>query len=344
MAKRRGLTLVQTSSVLSTHAGTIVLGHLLLGALFMSILESWSPSDALYFCVTTLTTVGYGDLAPKSASGRLFTSIFILIGSSLVASCLGTLVGRMQARLMEEAKAPAAVAGGVSREVNEMAKAVSFAGAIIAAGVLYASIVEGWSWVDAFYWASVSCSSVGLGDLVPSPVMRPVAGIYLLLAVGGFGASVARVARYTAAVELARRRDSFLERGVTAELLDELGEKGGGQVDRYAFMRYMLVASGQVDEAEVTKLDSLFDALDVDGSGSLDAGDIRAHTASRSHSDGSIDLESPRASASDGYELPRLHGGQKLHGGLHGGDSEDSELAVDDSAALLRSSRGKSAR
>lgn len=48
--------------------------------------------------------------------------------------------------------------------------------------------------------------------------MRPLAGIYLMLAVGGFGAAVARVARLMAALELDRRRSSFFERGITAEV------------------------------------------------------------------------------------------------------------------------------
>ena len=67
--------LAGASSVLSRHAGTIVLGHLIVGALALSVIEGWGPSDSLYFCVTTLTTVGYGDLAPKSATGKLFTAL-----------------------------------------------------------------------------------------------------------------------------------------------------------------------------------------------------------------------------------------------------------------------------
>ena len=329
----------EATTFITKHAGTIVIAHLLLGTICLSVLESWSPSDACYFCVTTLTTVGFGDVAPKTASGRFVTALYILFGASLVASCLGTLVGRMQAQFIEKATAPAGVSG-MSRELNEVVNGVGFAAAIVATGIAYASVVEGWSFVDAFYWACVSCSSVGLGDLVPSPVMRPIAGIYLLIGVGGFATSVGRVARYTAALELGRRRDAFLERGVTAELLDDLGEKDGGQVGRYAFMRYMLVASGQMEEAEMIKIDALFDALDVDGSGSLDAADMRNDAASvgsvmpcglggrgmyigvTSHASSDIE-QSPKQCSSFGMAV----------------HAQDSEESVDDSAALLRSMR-----
>ena len=218
------LAIDQASTALSQHAAAIVLAHLLLGAVTLMMLESWAPSDALYFCVTTLTTVGYGDLAPKTQSGRLFTSLHVLMGCSLVASCLGTLVGRMQAGLME--REGGAKSSAQSREINELVKALGVAGAIVIVGVAYASFVEGWGLVDAIYWAAVSCTSVGLGDLAPSPVMRPIAGIYLLLAVGGFAAAIGRVARFAAAFELGRRRDAFVERGVTTEILEQIDTDG----------------------------------------------------------------------------------------------------------------------
>ena len=40
--------------------------------------------DALYFSVTTLTTVGLGDLAPKTAPGKLFTVLYIFVGLGIV--------------------------------------------------------------------------------------------------------------------------------------------------------------------------------------------------------------------------------------------------------------------
>ena len=300
------------SSVLSRHAGTIVLGHLIVGALALSVIEGWGPSDSLYFCVTTLTTVGYGDLAPKSATGKLFTALHILVGCVIVSSCLGTLIGRMQASIA--AKQTDGREAGRTRELNELAKSVGVAAAIIVVGMAYASFVEGWSMIDALYWAVVTVTTVGLGDLSPSAVLRPLAGVYLLLSVGGFAAAIGRVARFAAALELDRRREAFLEQGVTQEILDRLDSDGDGRVDRSEFLRFMLVASGQVEEGELAKLDALFDSLDADGSGDLHIGDIgRGPRPS---------LDSPRA-----QEMADLH---LQH-------SEDSESG--DGAALLQKGR-----
>jgi hypothetical protein len=47
--------------------------------------------DAFYFSVTTLTTVGLGDLAPTTMLGKLFTVLYIFVGISLIAGFINTL-------------------------------------------------------------------------------------------------------------------------------------------------------------------------------------------------------------------------------------------------------------
>jgi hypothetical protein len=44
------------------------------GTIFYSTVEKWSVVDAFYFSVTTLTTVGLGDLAPTTMLGKLLPS------------------------------------------------------------------------------------------------------------------------------------------------------------------------------------------------------------------------------------------------------------------------------
>jgi voltage-gated potassium channel Kch len=58
---------------------------LLSGTLFYRTVEGWSIVDAFYFSATTLTTVGLGDLAPVTTSGKLFTVVYIFAGLGLIA-------------------------------------------------------------------------------------------------------------------------------------------------------------------------------------------------------------------------------------------------------------------
>ena len=55
------------------------------GTLFYARVEHWRILDALYFTIITLTTVGYGDLAPKTDAGKIFTVVYIFVGISLIS-------------------------------------------------------------------------------------------------------------------------------------------------------------------------------------------------------------------------------------------------------------------
>jgi voltage-gated potassium channel Kch len=67
----------------------LVLLQLTGGTIFYTQVEGWSWLDALYFSVTTLTTVGLGDLTPATSAGKVFTMLFIFTGVGLLVSFLG---------------------------------------------------------------------------------------------------------------------------------------------------------------------------------------------------------------------------------------------------------------
>ena len=62
-----------------------------IGTITFKLLEDWTWVQSFYFSVTTLTTVGLGDLHPTSDGSRLFTSLYILIGVSVVLGSMGVI-------------------------------------------------------------------------------------------------------------------------------------------------------------------------------------------------------------------------------------------------------------
>lgn len=50
------------------------------GTIIYTIYEDWSVIDSLYFCVMTLTTIGYGDLAPTTDNMKLYTVVYAVLG------------------------------------------------------------------------------------------------------------------------------------------------------------------------------------------------------------------------------------------------------------------------
>ena len=69
----------------------LVVLTLLIGTSFYSYQEGWTLIDAFYFSVTTLTTVGFGDPAPATPVGKLFTVFYILSGLGLIAGFINAI-------------------------------------------------------------------------------------------------------------------------------------------------------------------------------------------------------------------------------------------------------------
>lgn len=61
---------------------------LLIGVLVYHWLEGWSLLDALYFCVVTLSTIGYGDLTPTTPLAKLFTVVYVINGIGILLALI----------------------------------------------------------------------------------------------------------------------------------------------------------------------------------------------------------------------------------------------------------------
>ena len=76
-----------------------VVGVIASGTFFYHSVEGWRWLDALYFSVVTLTTIGYGDLAPKTDTGKLFTVIYILVGLGAFTGFITALAAKQRERI-----------------------------------------------------------------------------------------------------------------------------------------------------------------------------------------------------------------------------------------------------
>jgi voltage-gated potassium channel len=62
-----------------------------------------SVFHSLWWSISTLTTVGYGDVYPVTAGGKIFTSVVLIVGLGIVAVPAGLLASALsKAREMEE--------------------------------------------------------------------------------------------------------------------------------------------------------------------------------------------------------------------------------------------------
>ena len=90
--------------------------------------------DALWWAMTTVTTVGYGDLRPVSAEGRLVAVALMLAGVTLLGSITATLASWIVQRVSEEDQesqaATAAQIEALHAEVRRLADYVGETGGV----------------------------------------------------------------------------------------------------------------------------------------------------------------------------------------------------------------------
>jgi voltage-gated potassium channel len=63
-----------------------------IGTIVFHILEGWSIVDSLYVTAQTVTTVGFGDVVPRTVAGRAFATVFMMVGVGIVLYALTSMV------------------------------------------------------------------------------------------------------------------------------------------------------------------------------------------------------------------------------------------------------------
>ena len=93
LTPRRAAWVISASTLLLTIAGGV-------GAWLIDRKDFDGVSDALWWSIQTVTTVGYGDVVPEHASGRLIGVVLMLQGIAL----LTVITASVTATLIEQAR------------------------------------------------------------------------------------------------------------------------------------------------------------------------------------------------------------------------------------------------
>lgn len=70
---------------------TLAIAILGIGTVTYHATEGWGWLDSLYFSVTTLTTIGFGDFSPHTTGGKMFTIVYILVGIGILLGFINAL-------------------------------------------------------------------------------------------------------------------------------------------------------------------------------------------------------------------------------------------------------------
>ena len=84
---------------------------ILVGSLGYFLIEDYTLAESVYMAVITLSTVGYGEVKPLSAGGRVFTSLYVLANLGITALFIsqltqhlrnGGIIAQLRRRLMKQ--------------------------------------------------------------------------------------------------------------------------------------------------------------------------------------------------------------------------------------------------
>ncbi len=107
-------------------AGFITLVTILgAGTAFADIEHKQTVWEGLYWAVTTVTTVGYGDVAPVTTGGRILAVVVMFVGIGFVAILTGAIAQRFMTSVSEveaEAERLEMSEAELLREIHEVSQ------------------------------------------------------------------------------------------------------------------------------------------------------------------------------------------------------------------------------
>ncbi|RXM37323.1 Potassium channel subfamily K member 5 [Acipenser ruthenus] len=130
--------------------------------------NNWNWPNAVIFAATVITTIGYGNIAPKTSPGRVFCIFYGLFGVPLCLtwiSALGKFFGGRAKHLGQFL-----TKRGVSlRKAQFTCTAIFVVWGVLVHLVMppfVFMVTEGWSYIEGLYFSFVTISTIGFGDLV----------------------------------------------------------------------------------------------------------------------------------------------------------------------------------
>ncbi|XP_010443205.1 PREDICTED: two-pore potassium channel 1-like isoform X1 [Camelina sativa] len=239
--------------------------------------------DAVYFCIVTMTTVGYGDLVPNSSASMLLACAFVFSGMVLVSR----LLSRAADYLVEKQEALLVQTDILKEQHANKLRYKCYATCLVLvvlffAGTVFLVMVEKMPVIAAFYCVCSTVTTLGYGDKSFSSGTGRLFAVFWILTsticLAQFFLYLAELNTETKQRELVKW---VLTRRITNDDLEAADLDEDGVVGAAEFILYKLKEMGKIDEEDISGIMEEFESLDYDDSGTLTTSDIvQAQTTS----------------------------------------------------------------
>jgi len=120
----------------------------------------WNWSEATFYWISVMTTIGYGNNVPRTDGGKVWTFLFGFI-SIIASSVIIRILSSINADLMETTKYHQTHPGRKKWVILFL-----FLFFVTIFAILF-SFVEDWTYLDSVYFVIITFTTVGFGDFVP---------------------------------------------------------------------------------------------------------------------------------------------------------------------------------
>ncbi|PIN00617.1 Tandem pore domain K+ channel [Handroanthus impetiginosus] len=242
--------------------------------------------DSVYFCIVTMTTVGYGDLVPNSAPTKLLACVFVFSGMALIGLTLSKgadyLVEKQEILLVKalhvrQKRGPTQILKDM--ETNKARYKCYLMMALlvllILVGTTFLATIEKLDIIDAFYCVCSTITTLGYGDKSFSTKAGRVFALFWILT---STICLAQLLCYIAELNTESRQKALVEyvlaKKMTNADLEAADVDENGTVGAAEFIIYKLKEMGKINQEDISLLREEFENLDVDQSGTLSTSDL----------------------------------------------------------------------
>ncbi|XP_071713270.1 two-pore potassium channel 1-like [Rutidosis leptorrhynchoides] len=245
--------------------------------------------DSVYFCVVTMTTVGYGDIVPDTNFAKLLACIYVFIGMGLGGCALSKaadyivdkeVVMFVKAIQDRETYGPNQIHNETAETIRLKYKflmVLTFIVFQVVLGTVVLIVVEDMSLIDAYYCVCATITTLGYGDKsFSSKRGRLFAVVWILTS------TIALAQLFVYLIELwtdSKQRqlvDWVLHRKLTIQDIENADLDNDDSVSPAEYVVYKLKEMGLVSDQLIMNVIEEFKTLDVDNSGTLTSNDLSA--------------------------------------------------------------------
>ncbi|KAI3466426.1 hypothetical protein Pfo_023089 [Paulownia fortunei] len=242
--------------------------------------------DSVYFCIVTMTTVGYGDLVPNSTATKLLACAFVFSGMALIGLTLSKAadyLAEKQEILLIKALHMRQKLGQTDilkeMETNKVRYKCFMMLALLVVlflvGTVFLATIEKLDIVDAFYCVCSTVTTLGYGDKSFSTKAGRVFAIFWILT---STICLAQFLCYVAELNTESRQKALVKYVLTRKMtnvdLEAADVDENGTVGAAEFIIYKLKEMGKINQEDISLLLEEFENLDVDQSGTLSICDL----------------------------------------------------------------------